>query len=47
LKWVSEEKQKTLAWCEEQKQIASKERRAAAKLVYLFFIFLLFLFVIF
>ena len=32
MKWIHEEKQKTDAFCEEQKQAAIKERRAAAKL---------------
>jgi hypothetical protein len=33
LKWVADEKHKTHVWCEEQRQAALKERRAAAKLV--------------
>ena len=33
IKWVAAEKQKTLKWCEEQQLIASKDRKAAAKLV--------------
>ena len=32
IKWINEEKQKTEAFCEEQKQGAIRERRAAAKL---------------
>jgi hypothetical protein len=33
-KWVADEKSKTNTWCEEQKAVATKERRAAAKQVY-------------
>lgn len=33
MKYFEEEKQKTLQWCEEQKQIADRERKFAAKQV--------------
>ncbi|RYY69043.1 hypothetical protein EON63_24130 [archaeon] len=34
LRWCEEEKLRTTAWCEEQRSLAEKERRAAAKQVW-------------
>ena len=33
LRWAAEEKMRTTKWCEEQQQLAVKERNAAAKMV--------------
>lgn len=32
VRWVAEEKARTLKWCEEQQQAATRERNAAAKM---------------
>lgn len=32
MRWVAEEKARTLKWCEEQQQAATRERNAAAKM---------------
>jgi hypothetical protein len=33
LKWAAEEKMRTAKWCDEQQQLAVRERNAAAKMV--------------
>jgi flagellar motility protein MotE (MotC chaperone) len=31
--WIAQERQRVIKWCEEQQSIASRERKAAAKIV--------------